>query len=57
MNHQEFEEFLNDRVDDWHNGKTVIPQLHDYLRMTWEEYGTWLSSGKLPLGMRARWGL
>lgn len=57
MNDKDFNEFLEDRVDDWHEGRTIIPQLHDYLRMTWEEYRTWTTSGKLPTGMRARWGM
>lgn len=57
MNDKDFEEFLSNRIVDWHAGKTIIPQLHDYLRMTWEEYGTWTATGKLPLGMKERWGL
>lgn len=56
MNDKDFEEFLDDRIDDWHNGNTVIPQLHAYLRMDWEEYTTWTTTGKLPFAMRSRWG-
>lgn len=57
MRDKDFAEFLDDRIDDWHEGRTIIPQLHDYLRMTWEEYGVWVTCNKLPVGMTARWGI
>lgn len=57
MTAKEFSSFLDDRIDDWHEGRTIIEKLHDYLRMSWEEYGLFTTSGKLPLGMMARWGI
>lgn len=57
MNREEFESFLDDRVDDWHEGRTIIEQLHDYLRFTSEEFTEWMLTGKLPFGMMARWGI
>jgi hypothetical protein len=56
MTDQDFAEFLDDRIDDWHTGRSILSSLHDYLRMTWEEYGEWVATGRLPYGMKARWG-
>lgn len=57
MNAKEFREFLDDRIDDWHEGRTIVPQIHDYLRFTSEEYIEWVLTGKLPIGIMARWGI
>ena len=40
-------EDVDDWVDRWHEGDSIVP-LHEYLGMTWEEYGNLiLSSGVL----------
>lgn len=54
MTDKEMEEFLDNKIDEWHDGNSSLP-LHDYLRMSWEEYRTWTLSHHLPTAMRARW--
>lgn len=55
MTDEKFAEFLNDRVDEWHDGPIPL-ELHQHLRMSWEEYVKWTTSNILPVGMKARWG-
>ena len=39
-------ESIHDYIDEWHNGDST-EDLHEYLGMTWEEYGHWLETGEL----------
>lgn len=40
---------LDDMIDAWHeSGPEEIRPLHEYLGMTWEEYGYNLETGKFP---------
>lgn len=54
MKNKRMEEFLEDKIDEWHAGASVLP-LHAYLRMSWEEYRVWMLSHDLPLAIEARW--
>jgi hypothetical protein len=35
------DEMLDDKIDEWHNNANCN-MLHDYLGMTWSEYGEWV---------------
>jgi hypothetical protein len=38
-------ESIEDWVDEWHDLDVNIPMpLHEYLGMTWEEYGQWVQN-------------
>lgn len=55
MNDQEFEEFLNSKATEWVSmGKAM--EIYQYLRMSGEEWETWIMTDKLPFGMKSRWG-
>jgi hypothetical protein len=41
------EKRINDLIDQWHEGNTGVP-LHEFLGMTWEQYGEWLESNLWP---------
>lgn len=36
------DESIDDWVDRWHNDKSTQLPLHEYLGMSWEQYGRWL---------------
>lgn len=56
MNDSEFLEFLDDEIDKWHDGPIPL-ELHQHLRMSWEEYGKWVRDNVLPIDMKARWNI
>lgn len=33
---------LDDYIDRWHDGEGRGSALHDFLGLTWEEYGAWI---------------
>ncbi len=39
-------EDIHDYIAEWHNGDS-IEELHEYLGMTWDEYGHWFETGEL----------
>ena len=41
------DEEIDDLVDQWHAGDGKVP-LHEFLGMTWEQYGEWLESNLWP---------
>jgi hypothetical protein len=48
-NTHQMQEAIDDAVDDWHEGAGVEGEsLHEYLGMTWAEYGEWVQTGRLP---------
>lgn len=42
---------LDDLVEKWHNSPDDGKPLHEYLGMTWDEYGAWAKDATIP----ARW--
>ena len=38
---------IDDYIDLWHDGDGDGKKLHEYLGMTWEEYGRWLRGARL----------
>lgn len=42
-------EQLDDLVDLWHNSPEDGVPLHEFLRMTWDEYGQWTRTGVVPV--------
>ena len=38
---------IEESIDRWHESDSPLP-LHEYLGLTEKEYGTWLTTGKLP---------
>ena len=46
---------IDDFIDDWHDGKTGVADLHDYLGLSWDEYGEWVKhEGALDRIVKAR---
>lgn len=41
---------IDDAIAAWHDDETIAVALHEYLGMTWEQYGKWFVSGQLPDG-------
>ena len=40
--------FVSKRVERWHKNKKTKKLLHEYLKLTIDEYGIWLVSNQLP---------
>jgi hypothetical protein len=49
------DKFLGNEVTRW-NSSNVPLELHQHLRMSWEECKIWSKTGELPRNMAARWG-
>lgn len=43
----EMEDAIDDLIDRWHNGEGP-EHLHDWLGMTWDEYGRWVRYREVP---------
>ncbi len=41
---------IDDVVAAWHDDESITVPLHEYLGMTWDQYGAWFVSGVLPEG-------
>lgn len=37
---------IDDLIDRWHNGAGEGLELHEFLRMSWDEYGLWVKREK-----------
>lgn len=47
-------EDMDDFIDEWHDGD-YHNELHEFLGMSWDEYGSWLAdSGVLPIIIESR---
>lgn len=40
---------IHDFIDDWHDLDGRDLELHDFLGLTWPEYGTWVEIDELPV--------
>lgn len=41
------DEQIDDRIDEWHESTTDDGPLHEWLGMTWVEFGQWLEGGSV----------
>lgn len=41
-------EYVDDLVNAWHAGAGAGQQLHEFLGMTWREYGLWARTARIP---------
>ena len=44
---------IDDLIDEWHEGDSVDP-LHVFLKMSWEEYGSYVMKHKIPKDYQER---
>lgn len=47
------EEDIDDYISEWHKSTSTLP-LHEFLGMTWDEYGRWLEGHDKDLEMLRR---
>lgn len=45
--------FANDLVDSWH-GSEAVDKLHEFMKLSWEEYRAFVEHKKFPIGWRER---
>lgn len=46
----EHDEVMDDLIGEWHDSPEDGRTLHEFLGLTWEEYGKWLQTNELPSG-------
>lgn len=47
--------YIDVLVDQWHETPGITVSLHDYLGLTWEEYGQWVRDCDLPEHWLLHW--
>lgn len=50
--HRHLNDRLDDLVDRWHEDIGIVMPLHEYLGLTWAEYGHWVQTCQLPADYR-----
>lgn len=54
-NYEVIEDDIDDYISDWHDsGPEETRELHEYLGMTWQEYGEWLRDESVLLSLREK---
>lgn len=48
------DKLLREETTKWHN-EPIPLELHQHLRLSWEEYCNWALYNELPVDMEARW--